>query len=146
MKHKLLLLTILLGASAAMAREEITDVLADPALNMSRPADRALAIKRIEAIENARQQSARAKARAMGLPLRVEKPGGLKELVDFVGDKPIYLVTHNANAAISTAANLVQTSPYTLDGSGLTVAVWDAGGGRPTHQEFAMPPAHGRPT
>ena len=45
----------------------------------------------------------------------------------------------NADAAISTAANLVQTSPYTLNGSGLTVGVWDAGGGRPTHQEFATP-------
>ena len=84
MKNKLLLLTVLLCASAAMARDEITDVLADPALNMSRPADRAQAVKRIEAIENARLQNARAKARAMGLPLRMEKPeGGVRELVDF---------------------------------------------------------------
>ena len=138
MKNKLLLLTVLLCASAAMARDEITDVLADPALNMSRPADRAQAVKRIEAIENARLQNARAKGRAMGLPLRMEKPeGGVRELVDFVGDKPVYLETMNADAAISTAADLVRTSPYTLNGSGLTVGVWDAGGGRPTHQEFA---------
>ena len=63
--------------------------------------------------------------------------GGVRELVDFMGDKPVYLETMNADAAISTAADLVRTSPYTLDGSGLTVGVWDAGGGRPTHQEFA---------
>ncbi len=121
-----------------MAQEEIADVFADPAIDFFRPADRARAMKRIEAIENARLQNARARAMAMGLPLRIEKPGGgVQELIDFDGEQPVYLETKNANAAISTTANLVQTSPYMLDGSGLTVGVWDAAGGRPTHQEFA---------
>jgi autotransporter-associated beta strand protein len=125
-------------ASVALAQEKISDVFADPTIDFSRPADRARAMKRIEVIENARLQDARAKGKAMGLPLRREKPGGgVQELIDFEGEKPVYLETKNANAAISTAANLVRTSPYMLDGSGLTVGVWDAAGGRPTHQEFA---------
>ena len=50
---------------------------------------------------------------------------------------PVYLITHNVNAAISTAADLVRnTAPYSVDGSGLTVGVWDGGAIRPTHQEF----------
>lgn len=141
MKTALRLVTFFLCASAAsfaMAEEDISDVFADPAIDFSRPADRARAMTRIEAIENARLREARARARAMGLALRVEKPGGgVQELIDFNGDHPVYLETKNANAAISTAADRVWTSPYMLDGSGLTVGVWDAAGGRPTHREFA---------
>jgi autotransporter-associated beta strand protein len=141
MKRAFRLAVLLLHASVAtvaLAQEEIPDVFADPTIDFFRPADRARAMKRIEAIENARLQNARARGRAMGLPLRVEKPGGgVQELIDFRGAQPVYLETKNANAAISTAADLVQTSPYMLDGSGLTVGVWDAAGGRPTHQEFA---------
>lgn len=130
-------LLLLAFAFQAPAQEAISEILSDPAIDFSRPAERARAMERIEAIENARLQNARARGMAMGLPLRMQKPGGgVKELIDFDGDQPVYLETKNANAAISTAANLVRTSPYTLDGTGLTVGVWDAAGGRPTHQEF----------
>ncbi|MCP4707078.1 MAG: S8 family serine peptidase, partial [Planctomycetes bacterium] len=45
--------------------------------------------------------------------------------------------THNVNAAISTATNLVRNAaPYNVNGAGETVGVWDAGGIRTTHQEF----------
>ena len=47
-----------------------------------------------------------------------------------------YLITENVNAAISTGANLLWTSPYSLSGSGVTIGLWDGGSARPTHQEF----------
>ncbi|HSP41261.1 MAG TPA: S8 family serine peptidase, partial [Luteolibacter sp.] len=131
--------TILLACTTLVsAQEEIADVLADPALSLSRPADRERIAARITEIENRRLASARAKGRAMGLPLRFKKPGGgTQELIDFKGEEPVYLTTLNTNAAISTGANLLSTSPYSLNGAGLTVGVWDAAGGRPTHQEFS---------
>jgi hypothetical protein len=48
---------------------------------------------------------------------------------------PVYLTTHNAIAAISTAANLVRSS-YSIEGNGVTVGVWDGGSVRASHQEF----------
>src|SRR5690606_6007404 len=42
----------------------------------------------------------------------------------------------NANAAISSAANLLYPAPYDLNGSGIKVGVWDGGSVRTGHQEF----------
>jgi hypothetical protein len=131
-------LLLLSQLTHSVARESIADVLADPKLDLSRPADRASSVARIKTIENQRAEHARAKAKALGLQMRTKKPnGGVIEIVDFEGDQPIYLETKNLNAAISTGVNLLQTSPYSLDGSGLIVGVWDAGSVRNTHQEFA---------
>jgi len=59
------------------------------------------------------------------------------ELMALKDGRPIYYITQNVNAAISTGVNLIRnTPPYNLDGSGLTVGIWDAGGVLPTHQEF----------
>jgi hypothetical protein len=50
---------------------------------------------------------------------------------------PVYNITDNVNAAISTAADLVRnTPPYNLNGSGWVLGIWDGGGLRATHQEF----------
>ena len=40
------------------------------------------------------------------------------------------------NAAISTGADRLWTSPYALTGAGVTIGLWDGGSGRATHQEF----------
>jgi len=120
-------------------QESIADVFNDPALNFNLPADRAKAVQRIKAAEDLSRARAHAKAKAMGRPIRVERPdGGVSEIVglDENGDFIIY-ETENVNAAISTAANLVHAAPYGLTGSGVTVGVWDAGAIRATHQEFA---------
>lgn len=120
------------------AAERIADVFADPAVDLNRPQGRAQAVARIKVLEDARAAGTRAKAKALRLPMRtVKADGSTREIIDFEGDKPIYLTTLNANAAISTAANLVQASPYSLDGTGLIVGVWDNGAVRATHQEFA---------
>lgn len=118
-------------------QESLADLLADPAVNLSRPADRALLVTRMAAVEQRRRDDARARAAARGLPLRTVTPGGrVQEITAFDGDQPVYFTTDNVNAAISTGANLLRNSPYSLSGSGITIGMWDGGSGRASHQEF----------
>ena len=42
----------------------------------------------------------------------------------------------NRDAAISIGADILQAAPYSLDGAGLTIGMWDGGAGRISHQEF----------
>ena len=98
-----------------VAQESLSDLLSDPATQLSRPADRARVVKRMQEIETTRRQNVRARATLLGLPLRTELPNGrVNEIADFDGDRPLYLSTNNVNAAISSGANLLRTSPYTL--------------------------------
>ncbi len=121
--------------------KSVADVFAEPGTSMHRTAERARAVERIRAIENAGLQRVRAKAKAKGVPIRQEFPDGtVTEIVglDENGDFQI-LTTHNANSGISSAASLVHPTPYNLDGSGVTVGVWEPGGARTTHTEFQTP-------
>ena len=133
----IVILAALFVACPAIAQDRLVDLLGDPAIRLSRPADRAKVVARLREFENTRRQKARARAIFLGLPLRTELPNGrVQEIADFEGDSPVYLTTDNANAAISTGADLLRTSPYTLTGSGVTVGLWDGGAARSTHQEF----------
>ncbi|MFU8892485.1 MAG: InlB B-repeat-containing protein [Luteolibacter sp.] len=131
-------LALALFSPSTFAQDTIADILSDPALNIDRPADRAVAVQRIRAIEMANRDRAHQKARAMGVPIRhVQANGTVTEIMglDENGEFLIY-TTHNANAAISSAANLVYPTPYNLDGTGVTVGVWDENAVRVTHTEF----------
>ena len=122
---------------AAKAQENLADLLQQPGMNLADDAARARVVGRMAEIENRRRERARAKAAAAGLPLRSELPNGrVIEIHEFDGPQPVYFTTHNVNAAISTGANLLQTSPYSLTGGGMTIGMWDGGAGRATHQEF----------
>jgi len=113
------------------------DVLAETGRPIRDPAVRQQAVKKIAQSEVERRVAAEGRARRLGLPVRGSKPGGgAFELADFDGDTPLYLTTCNANAAISSGANLLQGAPYGADGSGGTVGVWDACSALITHQEF----------
>jgi hypothetical protein len=103
------------------------------------PEQRALAVAELTGAEEARYGAVLAKAEELSIPVQVEGPGNkVSILYDFLDDEPIYRTTLNANAAISTGANLIrQNAPYNLDGSGLKVGIWDAGSVRNTHQEFS---------
>jgi subtilisin family serine protease len=81
--------------------------------------------------------AAYAVARQKGWKTRGAVNGRTYELMAVREGRPVYRVTHNANAAISTATDVAreETSP-TLSGQGLTVGVWDAGWIRATHREF----------
>ncbi|MFO8027024.1 MAG: S8 family serine peptidase, partial [Opitutales bacterium] len=129
----------LLAAVTVQAEEKIADVLTDRSMKMSKASDRAKMVVRIAAIEKKRRVAAHNKARRLGLPIRTEYKGNIADLVDFIGDEPLYITTMNADAAISTGANLLLELPYSLDGAGITVGVWDTGTGNPAHQEFLLP-------
>ena len=76
-------------------------------------------------------------ARDHNKKIRFVKDGVLHELMRIENGKPVYYITLNYNAAISTAADLVRnTSPYNLNGSNLIVGVWDGGSVLSTHREF----------
>jgi len=64
--------------------------------------------------------------------------GRVIELMEIRNGRPYYYSTHNDVAAISTATDLVRdAAPYQLDGSGLTIGVWDGDEVYANHQEFA---------
>ena len=105
--------------------------------DMSNPQEREKVVARMSQIEEGRMDSVLEKADQLGIPVRIDAGGGkVSVLHDFRGDQPLYRTTNNRNAAISTGANLLQASPYGLDGTGVKVGVWDAGSIRTTHREL----------
>jgi len=119
---------------------------AAPATAQSEPgqADRdQLAELAAEQAAEARTARIEAEARAadLGLPVRQELDDGrVVELLRFVGDQPIYYVTHNANAADTVSTDEVHPGGslgLALDGAGQTLGIWDSGNVRATHQELA---------
>ncbi len=133
---------LILGISLAMisiihGQETLADLLEAPGVDISRAEDRINVVQRYAEIQKARKEKAVAKAMAAGLPVRWQGADGrISEIESFDGTQPVYFATQNANAAISTGANLLRVSPYSLSGSGITIGMWDGGSGRSTHQEF----------
>lgn len=94
-------------------------------------------VKELRYISLQRKQEAEAWARHHNMPVRFERDTVLYELMAVVDGYPLYTITHNENAAISSAADMVRNStPYNVNGYGITVGVWDGGHALTTHQEF----------
>ena len=111
--------------------------LLSPSVDLSDPSQRARVVAQMQATEQKQKADALAKAQQAGLKPKIVRPDGtVMELMRFQGDQPVYAITHNANAAISTGANQLSAAPYSATGSGVTVGVWDGGAVRSTHQEF----------
>ena len=111
------------GAPVYRAVPEILD-----GKDLSDPAQRAQAATEIAESEGIRYREVLAKAEELGIPARVEGPGHKVSILhDIRPEGPLYRTTLNANAAISSAANLVYPAPYSLNGSTVKVGVWDAG-------------------
>ncbi|HMP76243.1 MAG TPA: S8 family serine peptidase [Kiritimatiellia bacterium] len=107
--------------------------------DLSDPATRARVVAEMTAREEARYAAVLEKAAELGIPVRKEGPGNKVSILhDFRGDEPVYRTTMNRNAAISSTANLLAPAPYSLNGAGIKVGVWDAGSVRRTHQEFTL--------
>jgi hypothetical protein len=105
--------------------------------DMSNPEEREKVVAQMTQMEETRMDAVLEKAGQLGVPVRIDEPGGKVSILhDFRGDQPLYRVTNNKNAAISTAANLIRATPYGLDGTGVKVGVWDAGSIRSTHREL----------
>ncbi len=123
---------------AGRGQSSVADIL--QGVDMSDPVARQGAVAGIRALQEQRRNAGIARVRELGMPQRVERPDGTVQEVADVDDRgvPVYLTTHNVNAAISTGANVLNALPYDLRGSNsLTLAVWDGGSARSTHQEFA---------
>jgi subtilisin family serine protease len=105
--------------------------------DMSNPEEREKVVAQMTQIEESRMDAVLEKADQLGVPVRIDEVGGKVSILhDFRGDQPLYRVTNNKSAAISTGANLIQTAPYGLDGTGVKIGVWDAGSIRNTHREL----------
>ncbi len=106
--------------------------------DMNDPAARARLVEQVKAKEDAIKAEAVNKAKSLGLPVRVSGPDGqIMEIRGFDGDRPIYNVTDNANAAIASGARpQLSLAPYGLSGSEVNVGVWDGGVALSTHVEL----------
>ena len=105
--------------------------------DMSNPEEREKVVAQMTQIEESRMDAVLEKAGELGVPVRIDEVGGkVSVLHDFRGEQPLYRITNNKNAVISTAASLIQATPYGLDGTGVKVGVWDAGSIRNTHREL----------
>ncbi len=83
------------------------------------------------------KKEAREWAKARGLKMRYDDGKSVSELMAIRNGRPLYYTTDNDDAAMSTAADRVRNAtPYNVNGSGITVGVWDAGSALSTHQEF----------
>jgi len=122
--------------AASAPRRTIADIL--EGVDLSKPGERERVVAEMRQIQESRKAEAERVAREKGWPIRVEAPNGsTREIADLdERGNPVYLITHNVNAAISTGANVLQASPYSLNGLNLILGVWDGGSVRSTHQEF----------
>ena len=105
---------------------------------LASPAARAQQAIALDRRATAELHEAAIQARQRGWPITGQTPQGANFLLRGKGPmgRPLYYMTLNTNAAISTGADLLQQVPYNLDGADLIAGVWDGGLARATHQEF----------
>ncbi len=98
--------------------------------------DKAAATFRVQA--EARKRKAHQLATERGWRISGRTDAGEYYQIEAVEDgRPVYTITNNMNAAITTAADRVRdTFPFLVSGEGYTVGVWDGGSVRATHREF----------
>ena len=117
-------------STAALGNQQIKPAFADEQVRQA---------KVDELLQNSKLLKRKAEiwALARSMPLRFTREGVLHELMAVVDGHPLYNITLNENAAISTAADVVRdTAPYNVNGANNTVGIWDGGHARATHQEF----------
>lgn len=112
------------------------DILAE-AGDLSDPDERQRVVAAMQAMDEELRELLHVKAAALGLPLRIEmEDGTVQELMGFEDGRPIYFTTHNVKSAITTGVHWLQEPPYSLDGAGGVIGVWDSGLVRVSHREF----------
>ena len=87
------------------------------------------AVEKIEAIEFAHKK---------GIPLRQEfNDGHIIEIQKIKNKIPLYYITHNEDAAVSTKTNYLWSAPFLLTGDGYSnLGEWDGGAVLDTHDEL----------
>ena len=129
--------------AASAPRRTIADIL--EGVDLSKPGEQERVTAEIRQLEEERKLRGIARARELGLPVRLERQdGGVQEVVDVdETGNPVYFTTHNTYAAVTTRADALQVSPYSLtgiltNGVRMVLGVWDGGSARTTHQEFRI--------
>ena len=132
------LLILIVGTFTVNAQEKAVEVLTDRSIDWKQPEARLKAALRVREIESRNYQKAKALAKSLGKPVTENLPGGKIRWLDGLDENGelLYHETRNINAAISTGADKVNSSPYNVDGSGLRIGVWENSSPRVTHQEF----------
>ncbi|VGO21822.1 Serine protease AprX [Pontiella sulfatireligans] len=95
--------------------------------------------KRAESVQQARirAEQDREEVRRRGLEMHHDDGVRVMEAMAVRDGRPMYYTTFNDGAAVSTAADVVRnTWPFSANGAGVTVGVWDGGGVMTNHQEF----------
>ncbi|MEM9283249.1 MAG: S8 family serine peptidase, partial [Verrucomicrobiota bacterium] len=107
--------------------------------DMSDPDIRAEIVAKLKALDDEQERQVLEKARLLNIPVSgINEDGSEFILRGFDGDIPLYELTENANAAISTAADKVRnTAPFSVSGSSVTIGMWEVNYPRATHQAFA---------
>ncbi len=80
-----------------------------------------------------------ARQQGIALPPTEQPDGRIVRLMILQDGRPIYYMTHNADAADSVSTDEIQvggSSGYDLDGSGVALHIWDGGSVRDTHREL----------
>ena len=100
--------------------------------------------KRLDNENKQQKQEVLALAQQRNIQTKISLPdGGFAELQYFADDgSPIYYRTFNANAAVSTRTNFLNSGGnlgLNLDGQNMIAYVWDGGHARVTHQEYDGP-------
>ncbi|MGJ8650149.1 MAG: S8 family serine peptidase [Opitutaceae bacterium] len=125
----------------AQARKQKEEAFPQGRHNLKDETTRAEIVRRLKEAEDAHMEIVRERAAMKGLEPQGTRPDGRGfRLIDFdENDQPVYEIDENVNAAISTAADQVRSSPIynNVDGSGVTIGLWEATGiPRLTHQEL----------
>jgi len=94
-------------------------------------------IENLEIMARKAKASAWSYARKRGWKVKGSTNGQSFELMAIEKGRPVYKITNNANAAISSGANVLGGVPFFIDGNDVTIGIWDAGWVLDTHQEFA---------
>ncbi len=127
----------MLPAGAVSGDGGVADILAETGA-LGTPENRRESVAAIRAWQAEQRRVGEVRAHELNLPLRRERlDGTVKEIagVDAIGN-PVYYVTHNDRAAISTGADRLHAATYGLSGSPIVIGMWDGGAGRSTHREF----------
>ena len=91
----------------------------------------------LQLFDSMRRAEVRAWAETHQIPIQTEVNGRIRALHLVQSGKPVFKITHNADAAISTATDMVFSSPsFGQNGEGVTVGVWDGGHVLDVHQEL----------
>ncbi|MDB6076875.1 MAG: hypothetical protein JWO82_622, partial [Akkermansiaceae bacterium] len=134
---KLLLCFLALSQANGQDETQVKKIIESSGSRLSNSTVRDRTVADMRALSTGRRQAALARAAALGIRQDGRDANGRRySLIRFDGNRPRYYTSYNANAAISTGANLLQAAPASLNGSGFTFGLWDGGLALSFHQEL----------